>query len=74
MKQKIELSNSYVIEGPVENLEKATVLVATLEREMQTRYNETLQFSGESAAMDARDDVYEEYLDDFKSIGFQMID
>lgn len=70
----IELSNSYLIQGPEENLEKAKAIVEEMEKEMAQVFSEVLEYSGESAAMDARDDIYYEsgYQDELAKIGFSM--
>ena len=72
----IELSNSYLIQGPEENLEKAKAIVEEMEKEMAQVFSEVLSYSGESQAMDARDDVYYEsgYQDELAKIGFSMVE
>ena len=72
----IELSNSYLIQGPEENLEKAKAIVEEMEKEMAQVFSEVLSYSGESAAMDARDDVYYEsgYQEGLEKIGFSMVE
>ena len=72
----IELSNSYLIQGPEENLEKAKAIVVEMEKEMAQVFSEVLSYSGESQAMDARDDVYYEsgYQDELEKIGFSMVE
>ena len=72
----IELSNSYLIQGPEENLEKAKAIVEEMEKEMAHAFSETLANSGESEAMDARDDIYYEsgYQDMLAKIGFSMVE
>jgi hypothetical protein len=72
----IELSNSYLIQGPEENLEKAKAIVEEMEEEMAQAFSETLANSGESQAMDARDDIYYEsgYQDMLAKIGFSMVE
>ncbi len=44
----IELSNSYLIQGPEENLEKAKAIVEDMEKVMAHAFSETLAKSGES--------------------------
>jgi hypothetical protein len=72
----IELSNSYLIQGPEENLEKAKAIVEDMEKVMAQVFSETLANSGESEAMDARDDIYYEsgYQDMLAKIGFSMVE
>ena len=72
----IELSNSYLIQGPEANLEKAKAIVEEMEKEMAQVFSEALGNSGESAAMDARDDIYYEsgYQDKLAKIGFSMVE
>lgn len=72
---RIELSNSYVIAGPKSKEEEARIIVAEMENEMKTEFDQALENSGESAAMDARDDVYWEngYQEKLSEIGFEML-
>ena len=71
---KIELSNAYILIGPKSNLEKAKKIVADMENEMESEYDQALENKGESAAMDARDDVYYEngYKEILSEIHFEM--
>ena len=45
-----------------------------MENEMESEYDQALENEGESAAMDARDDVYYEngYKEILSEIGFEM--
>jgi vacuolar-type H+-ATPase subunit H len=72
---RIELSNSYTLVGPKSNLEKAKKIISDMENEMKSEYNQSLENGGESAAMDARDDIYWEngYKEILSEIGFEMI-
>ena len=71
---RIELSNSYIIAGPKSKEEEARRIIEEMEKEMKSEFEEALENSGESAAMDARDDVYWEngYQEKLSEIGFEM--
>jgi hypothetical protein len=73
---RIELSNLYTLIGPKSNEEEARRIIAEMENEMKSEYEQALENSGESAAMDARDDVYFEngYKEILSKIGFEMED
>ncbi len=70
----IELSNSYILVGPKSTEAEARELVADMEKEMRNEYEQALENSGESAAMDARDDVYWEsgYREALSALGYEM--
>jgi hypothetical protein len=72
----IELSNSYLIQGPEEKLEKSKAIVEEMDKEIAQAFSETLANSGESEAMDARDDIYYEsgYQDMLAKIRFSMVE
>jgi len=71
---RIELRNSYTLVGPESNLERAKKIIADMEAEMKSEYEQGLECGGESMAMDARDDVYWEmgYKETLSEIGFEM--
>lgn len=71
---KITLSNSYTLIGPKENKLKAREIVKEMEREMKSEFRQAMENSGESAAMDARDDVYWEFgfRESLMELGFEM--
>jgi len=71
--KKIELLNGFDIEGPSKNYIKAKQIVKAIDKEMKSVMKE-YEDEGESAAMDARDDVFYEYEEQLKEIGFKQID
>jgi hypothetical protein len=70
----IELSNGYSLVGPKSNEAEARVIVDQMEEEMASEFAQALDNAGESAAMDARDDVYFEggYKEGLSALGFEM--
>ena len=73
----IEIYNGFTLLGPVVNLEDAKVLASEMEGEMKKTYDEYMDFSedSESAAMDARDDVFfNDYEDKFGDLGYKLQD
>ena len=72
----IELSNSYSLVGPKSNEAEARVIVDEMEEEMASEFAQALEHAGESAAMDARDDVYFEagYKETLSALGFEMVE
>ena len=75
-KARIESSNLYTFIGPKSNEEEAKIIIAEMENEMKSEYKQALENSGESAAMDARDNVYFEngYKEILSKIGFEIED
>lgn len=75
-KVRIESSNLYTFIGPKSNEEEAKIIIAEMENEMKSEYEQALENSGESAAMDARDNVYFEngYKEILSKIGFEIED
>ena len=71
----IEVCNGFTLIGPTKNFEVAKKMTKEMEKEMKSTYKEYKKFSGESGAMDARDDVFfDDYEDKFKGIGFVLSD
>ena len=66
----------YTFIGPKSNEEEAKIIIAEMENEMKSEYEQALENSGESAAMDARDNVYFEngYKEILSKIGFEIED
>lgn len=75
-KVTIELSNTYTLTGPKSNEKEARKIIYDMERDMKSEFKQALEHSGESAAMDARDDVYFEfgYKEALSDLGFEMDD
>ena len=70
----VEICNGFTLLGPSENLDSAKAILTDMEKEMKQTYKEYMSFSGESAAMDARDDVFfDEYEDKFKKLGYTLV-
>ena len=70
----IELSNGYSLTGPASNEAEALAIVEEMEKEMKKAFDQAMRNGGESAAMDARDDVYfdEAFKEALSELGFEM--
>lgn len=65
----IEVGDAFELEGPKSNLSKANAIKKKADKAMQAAYDD-MEDEGESEAMDARDDEFENFEKDFKKIGF----
>lgn len=71
----IEIYNGFTLSGPIQNLEVAKELASEMEGEMKQTYDEYMNFNeeSESAAMDARDDVFfDDYEEKFIDLGYKL--
>ena len=74
-KSSIEICNGFVLSGPTENLDSVKEIVREMEKEMKQTYKEYMGFTGESAAMDARDEVFfMGYEEKFQNLGYILED
>ncbi len=71
---EIELSNGYSLFGPKYKEAEARAIVDEMEAEMTSEFAQALKNAGESAAMDARDDVYFKggYKEALSALGFEL--
>jgi len=71
----LKLRNGYRVEGFLRNKEAAEDLIRTINVEMWQAYEDAENNDEtESAAMDKRDDVFYEYEEQLKNLGYNLVE
>ena len=73
-KVTIEFYQGTEITGPQKNLKEIKNLVKKIEAEMKEAYKDALRFAGESRAMDDRDDIIYDHVDEMSELGFEIVE
>lgn len=68
---ELDLSSGYTATGPKKNLSKAKSIIKKMEKEMAAVFAE-YEDEGESAQMDARDEVMYDYEGALKKLGYSL--